>query len=346
MNLILQINFFMKRFMIFFFILAATNSYAQKPEWINNYNDYLKGQYLAGFATNQGNETPAFVTDLKASAKSELIESIKVSIASAKELHKSESAGIYSEDFTSTTATFANAEINGLKTEYYYDKDTKTGYALAYADKSEVKGYYRANISLLIQKIETAIANAQQFETERNKGKAKKTYEEILPVFDELNFSQSLLIAIGSNDDDAFQYQKSFDLKSTIIQAISRLQSAIIVYVQSKETNFGQQVNILAPKLKAELSSHGCSFTPSPQKADWTLTIKASTRKGNIVEGIYFSFLDAEISLVENRTGKEIYSNNFTNLKGGALDFDSAGRKAYDAGLTQITNEIVKSLEK
>lgn len=332
--------------MIFFFMLAAANTSAQKPEWITDYNNYLKGQYLTGFATNEGNETSDFIKDLKASAKSELIESIKVSIASAKELHKSESAGVFSEDFTSVTSTFANAEISGLKTEYYYDKAAKTGYALAYADKNEVKAYYKANISLLIQKIETSIANAQQFETNGNKGKAKKTFEEILPIFDELNFSQSLLIAIGSDDADSFQYQKMLVLKSNVMQAISRLQTAIIVFVKSKETNFGQSVNILAPKLKAELSAHGCSFTPTLQNADWTLTINASTREGNSVDGLCFSFLDAEISLVENRTGKEIYSNNFTNLKGGALDYNTAGRKAYETGLKQITDEIVKSLEK
>ena len=43
---------------------------------------------------------------------------------------------------------------------------------------------------------------------------------------------------------------------------------------------------------------------------------------------------------------EEIYQNNFTDLKGGALDYERAGRKAYDAGLDKITNEIVKNLEK
>ncbi|GHT64375.1 hypothetical protein FACS189451_11960 [Bacteroidia bacterium] len=53
--------------------------------------------------------------------------------------------------------------------------------------------------------------------------------------------------------------------------------------------------------------------------AEWLLTINVSTRKGSEVDGI------------------EIYNNNFTDLKGGALDDDRAGRKAYDTGLKQIT---------
>jgi hypothetical protein len=142
------------------------------------------------------------------------------------------------------------------------------------------------------------------------------------------------------------QISKTLEYKSFVNQAISRMQTAIVVFVQSRESYFGKPVNILAPKLKAGLSEHGCSFTDNPAEADWTLKINASTRKGSEIDGIYFSFLDAEISLVELRTGKEIYSNNFTGLKGGATDYDCAGRKAYDTGMKEITREIVANIEK
>jgi len=309
-------------------------------------NYYPKEQYLTGYAENAGVETPNFINALKASAKSELIEGIRVSVTSVKELHKSEQSGIYSEDYAALTSSFANAEINGLKIEYYYDNITQTGYAFAYANKSEVKGYYAANISFLIQKIEASIQMAQQFEAEGNKGKARKTYEETKSFFDELNFAQSLLIAIEGKEPEDAQIAQSLSLQSTITQAISRLQTAITVYVQSEETNFEQPVQILAPKLKAELSKHGCSFTDFKEQADWLLFIHASTRRGSSVDGMCFSYLDVQISLTENRTGKEIYSNNFTDLKGGALDYERAGRKAYDDGLDKITNEIVKNIEK
>jgi hypothetical protein len=124
------------------------------------------------------------------------------------------------------------------------------------------------------------------------------------------------------------------------------MQSAIIVYVKSKETNFAQPVKLFEPKLKAALSQRGCSYTDNPGKADWLLTIDAATRKGSEVEGIYFSYLDATISLIEQRTGKEIYNNNFTDLKGGGLNYETAGRKAYDASLQHITDEIMRNLGK
>jgi hypothetical protein len=182
-------------------------------------------------------------------------------------------------------------------------------------------------------------------EKDGNKGRAKKMYTETEPSLKELNFAQSLLMATGSNDE-GLQVEKTLALKTEITKAIARMQTAIAVYIKSDEKNFGQPVKLLEPKLKAALSQHGCSFTPEPGKADWQLTVEASTRKGAEIDGIYFSYLDVAVSLVEYRTGKEIYSNNFTDIKGGGLDYKTAGRKAYDAGLQSITNEIMKSLEK
>jgi hypothetical protein len=332
----------------FLLLLIPAAAFAQKPAWVTGMGSdsrFPRAHYLTGFAVNTGRETPAFIKSIKASAKSELIEGIIVSVQSAKLLHKSERNGEVSEDYTATTSSLADADINGLKIEYYYDSREQTGYAFAYANKSEVKGYYKANISLLIQKLEAMEVNAAQAELE-NKGKARKMYAKALPLFSELSFAQNLLIAIEGREDESQQIAKSLELKSEITKAIARLQSAIIVYIQSQETNFGATVHLLEPKLKAELSKQGCSFTPMREKADWLLTINAATRRGSELDGIYFAFLDATITLVEKKTNKEIYANNFTDLKGGGVDYERAGRKAYDSGLQKITREIIASIEK
>jgi hypothetical protein len=329
-------------------LLVPVVAFSQKPSWVTGMgsdDNFPRTHYLTGFAVNEGKETPTFIKVLKASAKSELIEGIIVSVQSAKQLHTSERHGEVSEEYTATTSSFADADINGLKIEYYYDGKTQTGYAFAYANKSEVRGYYKANISFLIQKMEAAMSSAAQTEQE-NKGKARKMYEEIKPLFKELDFAQSLLIAIEGKEDESQQIAKSVALKADVTNAISRLQSAVIVYIQSQEKNFDKTVHLLEPKLKAELSKRGCSFTSTREKADWLLTIDAATREGSEMDGIYIAFLDATITLVECKTNKEIYTNNFTDLKGGGIDYDRAGRKAYDSGLQQITKEIIRSIEK
>jgi hypothetical protein len=331
-------------FLLLFIPLVA---FSQKPSWVTGMgrdDGFPSTHYLMGFAINEGKETPLFIKTLKASAKSELIESIIVSVHSAKQLHTSEQHGEVSEDYIATTSSFADADINGLKIEYYYDNKAQTGYAFAYANKNEVKGYYKANISFLIQKVEVAIGNAVQMEQE-NKGRARKMYEKINPFFKELDFAQNLLIAIEGKENETQQIAKSLSLKADITNAIARLQSAVVVYMQSQEKNFDKTVHLLEPKLKAELSKQGCSFTSTREIADWLLTIDATTREGSEMEGIYIAFLDATITLVERKTNKEIYANNFTGLKGGGIDYEKAGRKAYDNGLQKITNEIIRSIE-
>lgn len=329
-------------------MLAPAVALSQKPAWVAGMGSdasFPRAQYLTGFAVNEGRETPMFIKRLKADAKAELIEGIIVSVQSAKQLHKSERNGDLSEDYTATISSLADADVNGLKIDYYYDAASQTGYAFAYANKSEVKGYYKANISFLIQKVEAAVGSAAQAEQE-NKAKARKMYEEVAPLFGELSFAQNLLTAIEGREDESQQVAKSLALKAKVVQAIARLQSAIIVYIQSRETNFGAPVRLLEPKLKAELSKQGCSFTSAREKADWLLTISATTRKGSEMDGIYIAFLDATITLVERKTNKEIYANNFTDLKGGGVDYEKAGRKAYDSGLQKITKEIIMSIEK
>ncbi|MDR3286926.1 MAG: hypothetical protein LBT27_05745 [Prevotellaceae bacterium] len=336
-----------KIFFLLFFIPFVC--FAQKPSWVTDMvrnNDYPKEQYLTSFVSNVGAESPAFINALKASAKSELIEGIIISVQSTKYLAKSEIKGVVSEEYTAVSLSFADATINGLHTEYYYDKSAHTGYCFAYADKNKIKDYYKTNISFIIQKIEMTIENAKQFEDDGNKGRARKTYESATPFFDELNVDQFLLIAIEGNENESAQMQKTLALKAEIIQSVSWLQTAIAIYVQAKEKNFEQTVHLLEPKIKAELSKYGCSFVPTRENADWMLVINAQTRKGSVVEGIYFSYLDATISLVEKKSGKEIYNNNFTDIKGGGLDYDKAGRKAYDSGLKKIADEIIINIEK
>ncbi|MDR1370136.1 MAG: hypothetical protein LBJ72_08460 [Dysgonamonadaceae bacterium] len=337
----------MKKILFFLFLFPAC-TIAQKPFWTTDENrreSFPHNLYFTGFATNEGSNTAEFAAALRASAKSELIESIQVSVQSSKMYGKSEINGNFSENFLSNTLSFANADVNGMKTEYYYDNTTRTGYAFAYAGKNELRGYYKANIAFIIQKIESGLRNARQLESDGNKGKAKKIYEEINPLFNDLAFAQSLLITIGS-DEESIQTEKSLALKSEITIAVSRMQSAIIVCIKSRERNFTQPVKLLEPKLKAALSQYGCSYATDPGKADWLLLIDASTYKGNEIEGLCFSYLNVAISLVEQRTGREIYGNKFTGLKGGGLDYETAGRKAYDASLHLICNEIIRNMEK
>ena len=247
--------------------------------------------------------------------------------------------------YSSVVSTSANAEIVGLTVEAYYDRMDDVFYAFACANKAELKEYYKSGVSVVLQKIAAAMSSARQQESSGNKGRAKKMYESVQPIFGELELAQALLVAVGC-DESSIQTAKALALKSALTAALAQLQGAIAVYIDSEEWNFDQRVRLLAPKLKAELAKRGYSFTDARKDADWLLAISAATRQGSGTGGIFMAYLDVEISIVEQRTEKEIYANSFTDLKGGGLDYKAAGRKAYDSGLQAIADEVVKSIER
>lgn len=326
------------------------------PRWVNDRwreSGFPQSDYFTGFVSEfaiPGEPEDKAKARLESEAKRKLLESIRVKVQSDQTIadQSVEVNGAAAQSYasySSVVSTSADAEIVGLRVEVYYDRNDDVFYAFACADKRELKEYYKSGVSVAVQKIEAAMRSAGQQERSGNKGRAKKLYESAQPFFGELEFAQALLIAVGS-DESSVQTAKSLALKSELTAALARMQSAIAVYILSAEWNFDQRVRLLEPKLKAELAKRGYSFTPTRQGADWLLTVEASTRKGSELNGIYVSFLDAEISIVEQRTGKEIYGNVFTDFKGGGLDYKAAGRKAYDSGLQAITDEIVKSIER
>jgi hypothetical protein len=326
------------------------------PRWVSDQwraSFFPLSAYFTGFVSEFaviGEPEDKAKVRLENEAKRKLLENIRVNIQSYQTIadQSTEVSGALEQSYasySSVVSTSSGAEIVGLRVEAYYDRRDDLFYAFAYVNKSELKEYYKSSVGIAVQKIEAAMSSARQQEVGGNKGRAKKLYESVQPLFGELELAQALLAAVGS-DEGNIQTAKSLSLKSELTAALARMQSAIAVYILSAEWNFGQRVRLLEPKLKAELAKRGYSFAASRQSADWLLTIDAVTREGSETNGIYMSYLEAEISIVERRTGKEIYGNVFTDLKGGGLDYKAAGRKAYDSGLQAITDEIVKNIER
>jgi hypothetical protein len=338
------------------FLLAAAALGQDAPRWVNDrWREmyFPLNQYFTGFVSEFapiGEPVENARARMESEAKRKLMESIRVTVESSQTIadQSVEENGVAKQllsSYSSVINTSSNAEIVGMKAESYYDRGGDMLYAFAYANKGELKEYYRSGVAFAVQKIETAMQSARQQESSGNKGRAKRLYESVQPLLAELELAQSLLIAVGSSKE-SIQTGKSLALKSELTAALARMQRAIAVYITSEEWNIDQQVHLLAPRLKAELAKRGYNFVTTRQSADWLLRIEAFTHKGTETNGIYITHLDAEISLVERQTGKEIYGNVFSGFKGGGLDYKMAGRKAYDNGLQAIADEIVKSIEK
>lgn len=98
---------------------------------------------------------------------------------------------------------------------------------------------------------------------------------------------------------------------------------------------------------KKELAEKMFSFTDNKEKADVTVRISSRTSKGAYLEknDLYLVYVDCEISITDNKTEAEIFSNGFTNLKGMQIrDYENALKDAQQKALQKISSEIIPEM--
>jgi len=119
------------------------------------------------------------------------------------------------------------------------------------------------------------------------------------------------------------------------------------VYVASTEMSLGEPlgINILAPSVKNSLLELDYKFVEIMEEADYIIKIESSTRKGQANQYGYFSYLDATISMTRTDTGKGVYKNSLTSVKGAGANFGLASAKAYEKAKKTIGNDISYELE-
>lgn len=117
-------------------------------------------------------------------------------------------------------------------------------------------------------------------------------------------------------------------------------------YIESNESNLGVKSDIpqVSSKLKEKLSEYAFNFTPDYTGADFYISIKAQTRQGNIVSGLHFSYADVSVSITDLQTGKELYKDSFSNIKGGGNSFALASRKALDKAAEKVIEAVLNSM--
>lgn len=191
----------MKKFIsILCFSVAISSLLAQTPEWIQKQQRNLKfpdSKYLTGFAENknqQGEAQDVFLLKMKSYAQTDLVQGVQTTIESASTMNTREENNNFSQLFMLSSVSSSAMTIAGLEFETYYDKKAKTGYALAYADRSKVIGNYLNKLSQLKTQCDQKLAQAKS--TTGNTAAQLKQLNSCLPLFREAEESQSLLYAL------------------------------------------------------------------------------------------------------------------------------------------------------
>ncbi len=146
-----------------------------------------------------------------------------------------------------------------------------------------------------------------------------------------------------NQDSTSFVYQnilKTFPIPSTrIILNVTGL----LIFIESEEINLGKELAVLhiEPRIKESFSDKGFSFTDDMAGSDIYITIKARSREGSEMFGMYSTFVDVTVSALEMSSGEEIYKNVFNNVTGQGLNAEKAGLKAFENAAGKISENMV-----
>jgi len=339
-------------------LLCAGVVYSQsKPNWFDfadRERNYPNTTFITGFISGNirvGETNTDAETRLRKEAQAELTEKIRVQVNSEKQKRdtrtKTQTTGQAENEqihsvFEATITTSSNLELTNVKTDSYTDNNTGLIYGFACVNKYELADYYNASLTMNIQRLESILHTAKQLETNSEKTKARTQYEEAARLLVKIEQEQDVLVALDKNV--SFQRDKTAPYRNEIVQALARLAQGVYIYVENDEDLFGQKVDIVANKVKAELAIKGCSFVNTPEQSDFNLRIRVTTRKADSNDELMFCYADASIELYDNHKQKVMYSDEIAQ-KGGSNSQDKAVRKAMNDVAAKILEKLKPWIE-
>ncbi len=118
------------------------------------------------------------------------------------------------------------------------------------------------------------------------------------------------------------------------------------VYVNSSEMSLGQPLGIpiLEPSVKNTFAELDYEFVDNEAEADLILTIVAATRSAQQSGNFRTSYLDATISLLDRKSGNEVYKKSLSSVKGTAASFELGSIKAYEKARDDFLDDLIYEL--
>ncbi len=118
------------------------------------------------------------------------------------------------------------------------------------------------------------------------------------------------------------------------------------VYVDADESQFGAKLDQprIEPAIKNKLVEKGFAFTNDVGTASVVINIKADSRRGSQTMGLCVSYVDATVSVLDMRSGEEIYKNSMNNVKGISDTFEKGAFKAFDECAKSIVDGLIPKL--
>ena len=172
-----------------------------------------------------------------------------------------------------------------------------------------------------------------------------------LPIINDSDPILKLLVNIKLDDYLSISNESLYHAIASIQNPVLGVELIVVtekptIFISSKELLQGKSMDILTlePMVKETLTDFGYNFVDSVKNADYIITMESNTTTGSSYEGIYFSFLDVNISVVNNILDEEIYSTHLDQVKGGGSNYTKAGKKAYAIAANKLKETLKNSV--
>ena len=215
-----------------FLCLCSLVSMAQTPDWADEATRKLRfseNEFLVGFASekNTNKEEPQVLLNrIENYAKGQLIEYVQVKVQSEAVQEVKENNDNIQKSYRSMYSASSNLELTGLKVDKVYDPKTKTGYAIAYAKKNELFGYYKGLVESALIRVVQKIDEAKSALAKNDVQHSLKACLEASNILPEVEQSQKVLLAlrVGNTGDVDMQNQRTAMQRTAIEDLVRQAQ--------------------------------------------------------------------------------------------------------------------------
>lgn len=313
------------------------------PEWVK----YTYGGYIYDFKSDYNSKNISeiqFANNLLNIARAGLAKQIEVRVKDNTAINKIAVNGKTTITYISVSDFSTDVNIKLLGTKVKYDPAAKRGFAIAYIEKEAARRYYKNELNTFFNKISNALTNADNYVATGFKSRAKTELESVLSEFGTIDESFFWLAIF-----DLPQYElnqlltRRYTLEQSVKQTLADLQYATSICLVCTVDIFGTSYNSFQNELKGELD--GCNFTDDPTRADWNISIKASSREYGYEESFYFAYVDADITIYKVITSQRICEDRISVKGGHPSGYKEAALAAYKDLSKQLNSLIIKKIK-
>jgi len=357
----------MKKLITLFFLIAiAIKLFGQMtPNWIDKNQreqNYPSKVYFTGFAYNEtkNKSLHELTQQLKIDAQADLSNKIRTQIESNTQFNVAEvkKDGRYNEteSFFKQSSSKSTTEVVGITTETYHDTKANLLYAFAAVKRADLVVFYQKQIDMELDNVENTLKVSEQLAAAGEKMNAHRKCEEAKKVIIDLNFYFSLLVAVNIDADNSKNLSARKDNLLLIIeQKLIDLKQSTFIYLVCKyelkgneHDAFSSDPGIICDIIAQALSENDCSITDDINKADYELTITASTSmrsdgKGQF--GVISYYANVKGTLYNRHTKKKTADFSILNdpsaYSGGSTP-EVAATKAFK--LPSLKNKLMETI--